>query len=105
MAVAVQPEGRLNAKRPSGRKIPSQTRRQILRCVVQAKARAVTESAVHLEARNEVLRAEVAPVRGSLHCERPADAERIAELPGLVRQILHRQGVLGEVPSFVVARK
>ena len=94
MAVAVQPECRREAKGPTGRKIPREARRQIVRCVVQAEAPAVAESAVHFHTRNEMLQAEVAAVRRSLQRQRAARAERIAKFPRVVRQIFRRDRVL-----------
>src|SRR6266700_228393 len=66
VAVVVQTEARRNPQSPAGWKIPSQSGRQIMRCVVQAKAVPVPQATIHLDPDDKILRTECAALRGSL---------------------------------------
>jgi len=100
MTVVVESEAGGDAKRPVGRKVPGDDRREIVRGVMQAETVAVSKAAVHLQSGNEILGAKVAAMDRRLQAQRTADPEGIAKFPGLTRRdILGDDGVLGDVPT------
>ena len=63
MAIAVQPRGRRYAERGPVGHVESHRRRQIVRCVMQAKAVAVAQAAVKFCSHRKVFPAESASIR------------------------------------------
>src|SRR5882762_2916814 len=61
---------------------------------------AIAQTAVHLDTGGEILRAEAAPFRGGRQLQWAARAKRVTEFPRLIREILGRDHVFADVPSF-----
>src|SRR6476660_3053867 len=70
---------------------------------MQAKAVAVTQSAVKLRAQRKVLTAQAARIGAGRERQRPAYRQRVSELPWLVLEVLLGNEVLGKIPAFEVA--
>src|SRR5215471_11322852 len=103
--MVVQAESRREAQCPATRKIPGQGRRQIVRGIFQSEAIAIAEPPVHFKTGHKILAAKRTALGGRLQTEGTASAQRVAELPRLVGQILHGDDVLREVPAFHRARQ
>src|SRR5882762_6079171 len=71
-----------------------------MRSVLQAEAMAIAQTTVHLDTGGEILRAEAAPFRRGRQLQGAARADRVAEFPRLIRQILGRDHIFADVPSF-----
>src|SRR5262249_21962699 len=78
-------------------------RPQIVRGVVQTWGVAIAQAAVHLDPRPKALRAECASFGAGSHFQRTAGADSITEFPGTIGEVLLKDQVLAEVPSFIVA--
>ena len=105
MAVVVQTEAGRDAHGPRGRKIPGQNRGEIVRGVTKPKAVTVSEPAVHLDTSGKLLAAERTALSGGFEGERAAGAESIAELPGVIVDVFHRDHIFGEIPASTIAGK
>src|SRR5882762_271487 len=71
-----------------------------MRSVLQAEAMSIAQTAVHLDTGGEILRAEAAPFRRGRQLQRAARAKCVTEFPRLIREILGRDHVFADVPSF-----
>lgn len=105
MAVVVQAKTRGDSQRPIRRQIPNQDGRKVVGSVEKAKAVAITEATIHLDARSEVLRTEGAPLGSGRESQWAAHAHGIAKLPGRVRKILCGYRILRDIPAFDAAGK
>ena len=74
-----------------------------MRCAVQGGLIPRPQAAVQFHSCCKVLAAQMTILRACGQPQRAASADSITELPGLVRQILFRDEVSGNVPSPVVA--
>src|SRR6267378_7088584 len=71
-----------------------------MRSISQAEAMAIAQAAVHLDASNKVLRAKAASLGRGGQLQWAARAKCVTEFPRLIREILGRDHVFADVPSF-----
>jgi hypothetical protein len=102
VAVAVHPEGWGEAQLRAPGKGPGDDRSGVMGCVVEAKAVAITETAVHFSAPSEALAAEGAGLRRGGGGQDAASAYGVAELPGCVGKVFFSEEVFRDVPAFEV---
>src|SRR5271166_5531108 len=106
MAVVIEAESGRKAQRPIRRQIPGNNRRKVVRRIVQTETVPVTEAAIHLNAGDEVLRAETATLRGRFQRQWTTRTNRIAELPGMATgDVLGGESVFRDVPAAEVLRQ
>src|SRR5205085_6875016 len=91
--------------RGAARQVPPEDESEVVRGAAQAELAVGPEAAVELDAGGEVLRAERAVLGPRGQGERAAHADRVAELPVLLGEVLLRDQVLGEVPAAELARE
>ncbi len=99
MALVVEAKPRRETQRPSGGKIPCRDGRKILGRFAKTKAVAVAQASIQFNAGDEIFRADVAAAGRGLERERPAGADRVAKLPGFVREVFHGQGIDRDIPA------
>ena len=106
MAVVIQPKTGGQSQRPAGREVPADDGRQIMRGLVETEAVTITQTAIHLDTRDEIFPTEAATPGGSFESQRPADPGSVAKLPGMATgQRLGCQRVEREIPSLPGCRQ
>src|SRR5882724_7193064 len=103
MAVAIQPSRRRDTERRAVGHMEGNRRGQIVRSIVQSEAVAIAQTAVELRTCCEVFPAEAAGIRTCRQRQWPAHRDGIPEFPGIARDVLLGNHILGQVPPFKVA--
>jgi len=104
VAIVVETEASGEADGPIRGQIPGDDGGKVVRCIGKAQNLRVAQAAVHLDAGDEILAAEIAAVGRSFQGERAAGSQGIGKFPRLARgKILGENRIERDIPAFECA--